>query len=263
MYEELYEKLTDEQAENYLRRINYEGDLSLTRDTLDKLIFAHQCSVPFENLDIFDFHKPISLAPSVIYKKVVEEHRGGYCFELNLLFYSLLSNMGFEVIPTTVRLKMGRDIFPPNLHRASLVKIDGLWHYADVGLGAPHPRKSVLLKEGYSDDTGINSFDVVRDGDYWMIRKTDNGGKIPWIMVTETMSDAVDFLTVNFYCSHSPDVRFTTVRLLNLNTPDGYYSLTDELFTILKDGVKTERELSSKEEINEVLKDYFKIYAQL
>ena len=67
MYEELYEKLTDEQAENYLRRINYEGDLSLTRDTLDKLIFAHQCSVPFENLDIFDFHKPVSLAPSFIY----------------------------------------------------------------------------------------------------------------------------------------------------------------------------------------------------
>ncbi len=263
MYEEFYTKLTPLQAQGYLKRIGFNGIAETTVETLDGLIFNHQCSVPFENLDIFDFHKEISLNASDLYEKIVVKRRGGYCFELNLLFYSLLIALGYEAIPVAVRLKMGRDITPPYLHRATLVKIDGLWRYADVGLGAAHPRKSVALYEGYSDTTGINSFDVIKNNDYWVLRKTDEESPLEWIMIREDEALAVDFLTINYYCSHSEDVRFTSVRLLNLNTPDGYLSLTDNLFTEQINGVKKEKTLLTKEELNDVILKRFAIDAPL
>lgn len=36
----------------YLKRINYEGDLSISLDLLKKLQYLHLLHVPFENLDI-------------------------------------------------------------------------------------------------------------------------------------------------------------------------------------------------------------------
>lgn len=76
-------------------RIGVTGAIHLDRESFDRLIFAHQCAVPFENLDICELGKAISLGTRAIYAKVVEQRRGGYCFELNAAFYDLLEACGF------------------------------------------------------------------------------------------------------------------------------------------------------------------------
>ncbi len=39
-------------------------------------------SVPFENLDV-QRGTVVSLEPEQVYTKIVERHRGGYCYEVN------------------------------------------------------------------------------------------------------------------------------------------------------------------------------------
>ena len=46
------EMLNDVTTSAYLARIGWEGDAPVTRETLDGLVYAHQCSVPFETADL-------------------------------------------------------------------------------------------------------------------------------------------------------------------------------------------------------------------
>ena len=53
-------------------------------------------TVPFENLDI-GLGREIVLDPERFIQKIVCERRGGFCYELNGAFATLLSAMGFRV----------------------------------------------------------------------------------------------------------------------------------------------------------------------
>src|SRR4051794_2350417 len=79
----------------YLDRIGYQGNLEPSPAVLARLHRQHVWSVPFENLDIH-YGKAIVLDEGALFKKVVENHRGGFCYELNLLFHGLLAELGFQ-----------------------------------------------------------------------------------------------------------------------------------------------------------------------
>ena len=80
----------------YLRRIGYAGSISPAPDTLQAVHRAHLETVPFENLDIA-LGRKISIDEAAFVRKVVEERRGGFCYELNGAFAALLRAMGFRV----------------------------------------------------------------------------------------------------------------------------------------------------------------------
>jgi N-hydroxyarylamine O-acetyltransferase len=84
------------EIEKYLSRIRYYGDRSPTPDTLRGLHRAHLFTVPFENLDIH-LARPIVLDQQALFRKIVDERRGGFCYELNSTFAVLLRALGFRV----------------------------------------------------------------------------------------------------------------------------------------------------------------------
>ena len=53
MYEELYEPLP--QTEPYLKRLGLDTVPAADKKNLDRLIYAHQLHVPFEDLDVCEF----------------------------------------------------------------------------------------------------------------------------------------------------------------------------------------------------------------
>ena len=61
-------------------------------------------SIPFENLESFEEGRIPSLDTQDLYTKIVVCKRGGYCFELNKLFYELIKTLGFMVYPLGVRI---------------------------------------------------------------------------------------------------------------------------------------------------------------
>src|SRR2546421_9379643 len=80
----------------YLDRINYRGPLNADAETLRQLHVAHLRSVPFENLSIHA-HEPILLTDESLFEKIVTRRHGGFCYELNGLFFALLRALGFYV----------------------------------------------------------------------------------------------------------------------------------------------------------------------
>ena len=66
-------------VDTYLERIGAPAPTAgPSLEYLDELIRLHQCSVPFENLDIYDYHRPIRLEIPALYEKIVLRRRGGY-----------------------------------------------------------------------------------------------------------------------------------------------------------------------------------------
>lgn len=105
-----------ELVKEYLKRIHAEFSINPTAETLDALIRSHIRSIPFENLDVIDFNKIPNLNEDVLFEKIVQKNRGGYCFELNKLFAALLKALDYEVYSVAVRVMWNRDQIPPVSH---------------------------------------------------------------------------------------------------------------------------------------------------
>ena len=96
MYDDLIVELTLYQVVDYLKRIDLNEEAEQladslasgvktspfkpTRSFLDKVVYAHQLTVPFENLEIHDLKKPVLLGTEALFDKIVTRYRGGYCF---------------------------------------------------------------------------------------------------------------------------------------------------------------------------------------
>ena len=80
----------------YFDRIGFTGAPTISRSTLNALMRSQLRSIPFENLNQ-QLRRPVSTDVSIIYSKIVEQRRGGWCFELNGLFAWVLAEIGFDV----------------------------------------------------------------------------------------------------------------------------------------------------------------------
>ena len=123
--------------DRYFARIGYSGPAQVDLDTLNAVMQAQAQSVPFENLDVL-LRRPIELSLDALERKIVTEHRGGYCFEQNGLLLHVLRAIGFQVTPLSarVRYQRPRDYTPARTHLFLSVQIDGTPWVADVGVGS-------------------------------------------------------------------------------------------------------------------------------
>jgi len=80
----------------YFRRIGYAGDTAPTLDLLRAVQLAHAQTIPFENLNPL-LRWPVRLDPESLERKLVQDGRGGYCFELNTLLRHVLEELAFRV----------------------------------------------------------------------------------------------------------------------------------------------------------------------
>lgn len=86
-------------GKQYLGRIGYKGNTVPDLPRLEWMMECHLQNVPFENLEIYEEGRVLSLDTEDLYRKIVLQGRSGYCFELNKLFYELLKAVGFQAYP--------------------------------------------------------------------------------------------------------------------------------------------------------------------
>src|SRR5260221_6672157 len=121
-------------AQTYLRRINYQGSLTPDIDLLRSLHRVHLFTVPFEDLDIH-LGREIVCDESRILHKIVNEKRGGFCYELNGAFAALLRALGFRVTLLSCRVARHDGGYSPEFDHLTLrVDLEEPW-LADVGFG--------------------------------------------------------------------------------------------------------------------------------
>ena len=92
-------------------------------------------TVPFENLDI-SLGREIVLDPERFVEKIVGQRRGGFCYELNGAFATLLAAAGFRVTLLSARVSNEEGIAGKEFDHLTLrIDLEDAW-LADVGFGA-------------------------------------------------------------------------------------------------------------------------------
>lgn len=137
--------------DRYFARIGFTGPCAPDLATLRALHERHPRAIPFENLDPL-LGRPIELTLPALESKLIRSHRGGYCFEQNLLFWNVLEQIGFQVSGLSGRVLWNRSIndITPQTHMLLRVEIDESTYLADVGFGGTTltaPLKLVLDEE--------------------------------------------------------------------------------------------------------------------
>src|SRR3989344_744729 len=106
--------------ERYLHRVGLRSPPARTERGLRELHWAQACSIPFENLTVL-LGAPVALVPAALFAKLVNQKRGGYCFELNGLFAWVLKELGFEFKIHLARVKVQNPVPGPLTHQLSVV----------------------------------------------------------------------------------------------------------------------------------------------
>src|ERR1700761_9581588 len=140
--------------DHYFARIGYEGPRAATLEVLQALHRLHPRAIPFENLNPLT-RRPVQLDLESVERKLVTEHRGGYCFEQNALFANVLMQLGFEITPLLARVLWGREsaAIPPRTHMVLRVDIDNEAWIADVGFGSVTLIAPLRLSAGAAQST--------------------------------------------------------------------------------------------------------------
>ena len=136
--------LTRDEIRKYLDRLEYDKIPAPDLETLHALQWAHLTHVPYENIDAL-LGIPISLKPDDLYRKIVLEHRGGWCFELQGAYGYLLQSLGFAVMQYAARFMDEPGVVQMRRHRILVVDFNGRRYLTDVGVRSESPRKPLAL----------------------------------------------------------------------------------------------------------------------
>jgi N-hydroxyarylamine O-acetyltransferase len=243
----------------YLKRINYQGSLAPTAETLRELQVAHLLSVPFENLSIHA-KQPIVLEDEALFAKIVERRRGGFCYECNGLFAALLRALGFKITMLSAEVADAEGVFGPAFdHMTLMVSLEQRW-LVDVGFGDSFFGPLRLDERGeqfqgsraYRIDSGGALFTLMQriDGDEWKAQ----------YRFTLEPHEYADYAEMCRYHQTSPQSHFTRARLCSLATDGGRITLSDLRFiTTSANDEKQERTLTSEAEYEAILRERFGI----
>jgi N-hydroxyarylamine O-acetyltransferase len=242
----------------YLQRIGYTGSRAPNAETLRGLHRAHMLSVPFENLDIH-LDRRIVLDEAWLFKKIVGERRGGFCYELNGLFAALLRELGFTVDLLSARVINEKgELGLPFDHMTLLVHLEERW-LADVGFGDSYtePLRLDDPRDQFRDDCAYRLTSV---GDNWTLWERMPGADWdPQHVFTLAPHDLADFVPMCHYHQTSPDSEFTRKRICSRPTPDGRVTLSEMRLIITTNGERQERVLTGPEEYAAVLRETFQV----
>jgi N-hydroxyarylamine O-acetyltransferase len=238
----------------YLQRIGYSGLLDPSAETLRALHRAHMLAVPFENLDIH-LGRPIVLELPRLYAKIVNQRRGGFCYELNGLYCWLLRELGFRVEMLSARVCNGGAPGPEFDHMALLVHLEDR-HLADVGFGDSFIEPLRLDEAGEQVQRGVG-YRVERDGDIWRMLERQPGAE--WMAMyqfTLQPRQLSDFAAMCAWQQTAPESHFTQKRLCSLATPEGRVTLSDLRLIVTRNGEREERMLTP-DHIAPALREHF------
>lgn len=146
------------QVEAYLQRIGIDAPAGPGLDALTRLQLAHLQAVPFENLAIFA-GRSVTADDNWTYSKVVDQQRGGWCFELNGAFAQLLDALGFQVrhLAAAVLLNGPTTVVD---HLVLEVVLDQPY-LVEVGFGADAPIEPLPLAQAGPIETRDGSFEFL------------------------------------------------------------------------------------------------------
>jgi N-hydroxyarylamine O-acetyltransferase len=236
---------------SYLTHIGLSERPPLDLVGLEALQRAHLTTVPFENLDVYA-RRGVETGLDWSVPKIVERRRGGWCFELNGAFSSLLSAMGFSVrrLGATVLLSPASND-PSHLTLEVMLEEPYL---VDVGFGDTFI-KPLRLGSDEMQDGLSGEFVISTEGEFRTLSQIQDDGTLEkqYRFGPEEWALA-DFDEASERLQTEPGLSWTrsyfATRLLDRG-PDRV-TLLDDRIKFRRDGVWSEEPVAARDWANEL-----------
>jgi N-hydroxyarylamine O-acetyltransferase len=245
-------------VQEYLKRIGIKKVENPSLDFLAKLQLAHLYSIPFEDLDIPDRAR-IILDIERIYKKIIPTKRGGFCYELNGLFYWLLSNLGFKAGMLSARVynHQKQELGPEFDHMTLLIHLEKDY-LVDVGFGDSFRRPIEMPSGECKDVSGHYRIYNIDRNNFELKRFEDDEWKLQYSFTTFPRNFS-DYCEMCNFQQDSPISHFRTRMKCTIAIPAGRITLSDNSLTITENDRKRRIEIKDPDQFDSLLFQYFDI----
>ncbi|MEU7799818.1 arylamine N-acetyltransferase [Micromonospora arborensis] len=245
--------LDDKTVTDYLTRIGAERPEQLDAEALRNLHARHSLSIPFETID-YHLGKEIVVDERVV-DKIVYQHRGGGCGEINTAFHYLLESLGFDITLHQGRVWLGRQFTPPYNHSMSTVRIGADRWLVDVGLGrsSRYPLR-LDSTEPQEDPHGRFSTERVADNATDVYRADE----LQYRFYDEPI-DVQDGLQVLWWYRTSPDSPFLQNLSCTLPTENGRIILRENKLVVIDGDKRRIERLTDDQALLDAYEKYFGI----
>lgn len=248
--------LNETQLAAYLAKIGIEGEVSLDLHGLARLHRAHLLGITWEAIDAF-MDWPSSVAPSAAFAKIIEQGRGGWCYEMNGLFGAALSALGFRVTrlcgcvdrPVLGDAAIGNHLtLRVDLDRPYLAEVgvaDALFEPVPIGVGP-------IRQRGFD-------FSIKAADDGWLRLHNHAHGTARTVDFKPDHSDEAALSAMQAWLMREPASPFTNALAVCRHTVDGYVALqNDRLRRVTALGVQQEN-IDGADHLAQVLEDVFSL----
>lgn len=225
--------MSDIDLDAYLERIGTSTSVAPNLITLQRVLRDHMTSIPFDNIDIL-LERSVQLDVDSVQRKLVQERRGGHCFEHVTLLAAALTKIGFELSCHLARVLMtAPKTEAPRTHMFALVSLPQGRFAVDPGLGGASSMIPVPLTDTGSIGSGQRSRHwFARSGREWILR-TQGGERDLDLWASELADDyPVDFMLANHFIATSPQSSFRKNLMMNLFSDEGRVSVFNDRSSI-------------------------------
>lgn len=247
-------------TEEYLKRLKIDEVHSPDAEFLNQLHYSHLFHIPYENIDIIN-KLEYSLDEENLYKKIIIDKRGGFCYELILLFKRLLTELGYNVQLLSAKIFHLPDLIPgPEFdHSILLVKIKDKSWFVDVG-NALWFTKPLLMTSEHIQIQNHQSYRILKndEDEYTLFEKSIYDKKeIPQYRFTLKPRLNSEFIDICHYKWTSPESKFTKEYICSRITDTGRIYLKESGLIIIENGEKTDIPVAGKNEFRFYLSKFF------
>ena len=212
----------DLDVEAWLRRIAYTGPRTRDLGSLNGIVLAQTTSIAYENLDVLLGRVPKLDIPA-LQRKMIDQRRGGYCFELNALLRAGLVALGFDVTPMIARVVRSMAPDAPVLAGHMVLRVDlpeGAF-LIDAGFGNLTPTAAVAMTPDITQPTPHEPMRLRRlQEDLLLEAKTASGWEALYRVLPQSCLD-VDYDVINWFTATHPNSPFVGNAIAALSAPGG------------------------------------------
>ncbi|WP_421874311.1 arylamine N-acetyltransferase family protein [Marinoscillum sp.] len=245
-------------AEAYLARIGTKHQQASVK-SLRNLHYAHLLSVPYENLD-FHYRKKIVLSVKNLFEKVVHRCRGGIAYELNILFYHLLAQLGYSVSLHSARIYKNEDLSSEFEHVVCLVQVGTEQYLCDVGFG-DHFCFPKIIRANHSQLDYTRYYKLEKDIDNnWILKvSNDNSYYQSVYQFNEQQKEFIEFIPRCNYHQDNTESPYHQEKFITQLFKEGRIKLTSRKLSIHLMGEKEEKEILNEDAFLANLEHHFGI----
>jgi len=245
----------------YFERIGYDGRRGATLDVLRELHTRHTHAIAFENLSPY-LRLDMALDPASLFSKMVQQRRGGYCYEQNGLFRHALDTLGFRTrgLAARVRFNVPEGQKTARTHMLLMVEIGAERYIADVGFGGMTLTAPIRFVMDLAQETPHGLYRLSQDGGHYTLSAQAQGEWTALYSFNLVEHDTPDYEVMNWYTARHPRSVFTANLVAARPVRDGRHALLNNRYSFYGlSGVKGEQMVTSVAELRDLLVGVFRI----